>query len=179
MENPNYKKFKGLYLSQEWDYETPDDIFNFLHVIFDFSLDVAANAFNTKTPEFINEETNALTVPWKTEKKWWMNPPWGKEYKKKTGYTINDWINKALFEFRKGNEGVGIVSARTDTGWWHDYVSEAPYIWFPKGRVAFLIDGKVKKQPNFPSACPIYVEHLQQWQIDMLNTRGDLRKKLI
>ena len=175
----DYRRIKGLYLSEAWDYETPDKFWDFLNVIFGFTLDVAANNFNTKTPKFIDENTNALTVEWKTDGRWWMNPPWGRKYTKKTGYKINDWVNKALFEFRKGNEGVAIVSARTDTKWWHDYVSEIPYIWFPKGRVNFLLEGEEKIQPNFPSACPIYVKSLEQWQIDMLNTKGDLREKLI
>jgi len=179
MENQNYKKFKGLYMSEDWDYETPDEFWNFLNEIFGFTLDVASNLYNKKTDVFINEETNALTVEWETDGLWWMNPPWGRKYTKKTGYRISDWMNKALFEFRKGHEGVAVVSARTDTRWWQNYVAEVPYIWFPKGRVAFLLEGEVRHQPNFPSACPIYVKSLEQWQIDKLNKKGDLREKLI
>jgi len=172
----NYNKFKGLYSSEAWDYETPDNFFNVLNRIFLFSLDVAANEENKKLDNYYSPEDNALVQSWETDSKWWMNPPWGRAYTKKTGYKISDWISKALEEYEKGNEGVAIVSARTDTKWWHDYVAHAPYIWFPRGRVAFLREGTVKTQPNFPSACPIFVKELSEVQITCLRIKGMLVK---
>jgi len=168
----NYEKFKGLYSSKDWDYETPIWLFDSLKEIFDFQLDAAANEFNTKCDDFIDEEKDALLSDWKSNGYWWLNPPWGREYKKYSGYTIDHWMNHALQQYQKGNEGVAIVSARTDTKWWHNNVRKAPFVLFPKGRVAFLIDNIKKNQPNFPSALVIYVDDLSGDQINMLNEIG-------
>jgi len=175
----DYDKVKGLYLSEQWDYETPDWLFDFLNELFNFRLDAAANIHNTKLPDFINEETNALTVSWKNEGKWWLNPPWGRLYTEKTGYSIGDWMRKAFVEYLDGNEGVAIVSARCDTRWWHNNVKFAPYVWFPKGRVKFLLEGEVKVQPNFPSACIIFVRELTDEQVYQLNQKGWLVKRYL
>lgn len=168
----DYNKVKGLYMSQAWDYETPVWLFESLREIFNFTLDAAADSANTKCDRFIDEKTNALTVDWETEGLWWLNPPWGRKYKEYSGYDVGDWMSHAFKQYEKGNEGVAIVSARTDTRWWHDNVKQAGYVLFPKGRVAFLIDKEKKTQPNFPSALIIFVHLLEQWQIDKLNKIG-------
>ena len=168
----NYNKFKGLYSSKEWDYETPSWLFDSLKEIFNFTLDAAADKRNTKCIKYIDEKTNALIVDWETEGLWWLNPPWGRKYKKYSGYEIADWMSHALEQYEKGNEGVAIVSARTDTKWWHENVRRAGYVLFPKGRVAFLIDKTEKTQPNFPSALVIFIEELTDRQIRKLNKLG-------
>jgi len=169
----DYNKVKGLYLSQAWDYETPVWLFESLREIFNFTLDAAADSANTKCDRFINEKTNALTVDWETEGLWWLNPPWGRKYKEYSGYDISDWMRHAFEQYEKGNEGVAIVSARTDTkSWWHKYVIHAPYVLFPKGRVAFYIDKVKKTQPNFPSALIIFIRVLTGKQIQKLNKLG-------
>ena len=170
----DYNRVKGLYLSQLWDYETPSDIFGFLNVIFPFTLDAAANPQNTKCKDFIDEETNALTVDWETEGFWWLNPPWGRKYTKATGYSIDDWVKHALKQYENYRLGVAIVSARTDTKWWQNTITKVPWVWFPKGRVAFLYEGEVKSQPNFPSAVLIFCKTLYSWQRKFLKERGHL-----
>lgn len=53
----------------------------------------------------------------------------------------------------EANEGrataVCLVPARTDTNWWHEYVSQADQVRFVKGRLKF--GGHAKSAP-FPSA---------------------------
>lgn len=158
----------------DWDYETPDEFFFFLDKMFGFTLDVCANIDNYKVSNYFTEEDNALSQSWKTKGRWWMNPPWGREYTKKTGYSIGDWMKKAVQEFMRGNEGACIVSARTDTKWWQNWVKDAPYIWFPKGRVAFIKDGGIKTKPNFPSACPLFVKKLDYEVAMKLKSKGML-----
>ena len=176
-----YDKLKGLYSSDKWEYETPDDIFNFLDDLFNFQIDCAATEDNTKCKRFISPEMNALDIKtsWKPHKgRFWLNPPWGREYTKATGHSLDDWLRRAYMEYLAGNEGVVLVSARVDTKWWHDYAKFAPYIWFPKGRISFLFDGEVMNQPNFGSAFLIYTNKLDANQRAILSERGDLRMRL-
>jgi len=165
---------KGLYLSEKWDYETPDSLFNFLDDLFPFTLDVAANESNAKCKDFISQEMNALNMKWKTKGWWWLNPPWGNAYTKATGYKMEDWLGHASKQFANYRLGLVLVSARTDTNWWHSYARHAPWIWFPKGRVKFLFDGEVKKQPTFPSAILIYAKTLNHYQRKELRRKGHL-----
>jgi len=180
-----YDKLKGLYSSQKWEYETPEDIFNFLDDLFNFQIDCAATEDNTKCEHFISPKMDALSVLTSWEPKvpiangrFWLNPPWCREYTKATGKTLADWLSRAYTEYLKGNEGVVLVSARVDTKWWHEYAKLAPYIWFPKGRISFLYDGEVMNQPNFGSAFLIYVNRLDTNQIQTLSKSGDLRMRL-
>lgn len=148
--------------SKKWDWETPPDLWRQLNRIFNFVLDAAATAKNTKCEIFITPEMDALSMDWVVRKGeyWWLNPPWGKEYKKATGRTINLWMHHALLQYRKGYEGVAIVSARVDTRWFHNFCAPAPHYLFPLGRVKF-IDPDTKKvgtQPTFPSVLVIFAE---------------------
>ena len=179
MESADFKAVKGMYSSEAWDYETPDYFFNFLNMLLGFTLDVSANRYNNKLDNYYSEEDNALLQSWETEGRWWMNPPWGRKYTQKTGYSVNDWVKKAASEYIRGNEGACIVSARTDTKWWQDWIGVAPYIWFPKGRVAFILEGGVKTQPNFPSAVPIFVKELSFKQKHALHSKGMLMMNVL
>ena len=58
----------------------------------------------------------------------WLNPPYGK-------YT-SDWLAK----MHAHRNGIALVFARTDCGWFHDYVIKADAILFLKGRIKF-VDG--------------------------------------
>ena len=162
--------------SKKWDWETPPDKFKTWDRIFGFTLDAAANERNTKCPAFISEKMDAFKTPWATEGRWWLNCPWGKAYKKATGLTIYDWMARALQQFRAGNEGVAIVSARTETRWFQDNCVPAPYRCFLNKRVAFVdpLTGKVADQPTFPSVLVIYVRYLTDEQIIKLGKIGDL-----
>lgn len=133
------KMNKGFFSSGRRDYETPPWIFDRLNAVFHFNLDVCANARNTKVPaNYITEEEDGLTLDWGTRKPEgdifltaWMNP----EY----GTVVGDWIEKAVEEWRKGHTVVGLLGARTDAGWFHDYVYLADNVLFLRGRLKFLL----------------------------------------
>jgi len=55
-----------------------------------------------------------------------LNPPYGTDTPK--------WLKRLV---EHGN-GIALVFARTDTKWFHDYVSKADAICFIRGRVAFV-----------------------------------------
>lgn len=71
-------------------------------------------------------EDDGLKKPWFGRV--WLNPPYGKQ--------TPDWLAK----MNQHRNGVALVFARTDCGWFHNFVTKADAILFLKGRVRF-VDG--------------------------------------
>ncbi len=95
-------------------WETPLALFQRLNIVFEFQLDVCATRQNAKCPRFFSPEENGLAQPWRG--RCWMNPPYGRG--------IEAWIQKAYEEAAAGHAlVVGLIPAKTDTGWWHDFVA--------------------------------------------------------
>lgn len=131
--------------SQEESWATPVEFFNKYDNIYNFTLDVCAEAHNTKCANYIDKETDSLTVDWKSlSTSCWMNPPYGR--------TIKTWMKKAYEESLKGVTVVCLVPSRTDTIWWHDYAVKGD-IEFIKGRLKF--NGHKNSAP-FPSAVVVF-----------------------
>ena len=57
-------------------WSTPQDFFDALNSIFNFTLDVCANAENTKCENYFTEEQNGLEQEWTGT--CFMNPPCGR-----------------------------------------------------------------------------------------------------
>ena len=77
----------------------------------------------------------------------WLNPPYGAE----TGR----WMGKMAAH----GDGVALVFARTDTGWWQDFVMPcASAVLFLRGRLTFCnVDGSTAPNPaGAPSALIAY-----------------------
>lgn len=69
----------------------------------------------------------------------WMNPPFGG----RNGQV--PWLEKF---FAHGN-GVGLVTARTSAGWFHDWMPKADALALPRGKTKFIRpDGSVGKAPH-------------------------------
>ncbi|MBO6899515.1 MAG: helix-turn-helix domain-containing protein [Shimia sp.] len=123
-------------------WQTPPEIFVALEkVIGRFDLDpcapsdvAAAHAKTVFTPK-----TNGLRQPWWGQV--FMNPPYGRE--------IKLWLEKASSEATAGVQIVGLVPARTDTAWWHNFVVGQADVVFLRGRLAF---GDGTQAAPFPSA---------------------------
>jgi phage N-6-adenine-methyltransferase len=94
---------------------TPDEVYKPLDRVFNFSLDVAADQFNTKVPFFYAEEHNALELPWHKDI-CWCNPP----YK-----DLRPWVQKAHDEALKGATVVMLIPNSRDTKWFHDIIVPA------------------------------------------------------
>ena len=128
--------------SDEWS--TPKFLFDMLDEEFGFDYDAAANEYNTKCGD--NWLQNSLEDPWM---KWggkifWLNPPYSK---------IAAFMKKAYEESLKGAVVVCLITARTDTRYFHDYVMKAQEIRFVKGRLKF---GDSKNSAPFPSVIVIF-----------------------
>jgi len=78
-----------------------------------------------------------------------MNPPYGRE--------IGKWVKKAYLESLEGNLTVCLLPCRTDTKYWHDYILKADVIYFIKGRLKFIQNGKIPRcSAPFPSCIVIF-----------------------
>lgn len=122
-------EFSTKFATGRQDWETPDEIFFPLNAEFHFTLDVCATVENAKCELFFTEAEDGLSRTWSGT--CWMNPPFG---------TQGKWVKKAYAEAASGSATVVcLLPARTNTGWWHDYVM--------KGEVRFL-----RGRPRFKGA---------------------------
>lgn len=135
---------KGMFTSDSETWETPWDLFDKLNEEFHFTMDVCADVYNSKCPRFFDKETDGLKQPWEGFK-CWMNPPYGK--------VIGKWIEKAFTESLKGVLVVGLLPARTDTRWFHEWIYNKTEIRFIRGRLKF--SNSINSAP-FPSMIVIW-----------------------
>jgi phage N-6-adenine-methyltransferase len=130
--------------STEW--ETPQELFNFLNWLFDFTIDVCALPENAKCGRFYTPEDDGLSLPWDGSA--WCNPPYGRG--------TQDWTAKAEAEFRRNpmcRKIVMLLPARTDTGWFHENVYNKARVVFLRGRLRFV---GAKGPAPFPSMLAIW-----------------------
>jgi site-specific DNA-methyltransferase (adenine-specific) len=131
-----------FYTEQRQDWATPRDLFEALDREFHFTLDVCASAENAKVPQHLTEEDNALMLEWSGA--CYMNPPYAK---------MEQWVRKAHLEACRGAVVVCLLPVRTDTSWWHEWVTKAREVRFIRGRVRF--EGTTSSAP-FASAVVVF-----------------------
>ena len=130
-----------------YDWNTPKHIIDKLEDEFGrFQLDPCANSKSHHGEYWLTEEEDGLKYDWTAYSSVYMNPPYGKE--------IGKWVEKAMNTAKDSEtKVVCLLPARTDTRWWHDFVTKAKEIRFLKGRVKF---GGSKTGAPFPSAIVIF-----------------------
>lgn len=121
---------------------TPQDFFNKLNEVFNFTLDVCASRDNAKCERYFTPEQNGLAQEWSGV--CWMNPPYSRE--------IIQWIAKAADTAKKGHTVVALVPVRTDARWWQDYCLGRE-IHFVRGRLKF---GDAANSAPFGSAVIVF-----------------------
>jgi site-specific DNA-methyltransferase (adenine-specific) len=91
-----------------------------------------------------------------------MNPPYGRE--------ISLWVKKAYeSSLDDGTVVACLLPARTDTGWWHDYVLRyAERVWFIRGRLRFSGKGSAP----FPSALTVFGRSFEAGNIETILLEG-------
>ncbi len=140
---------------QHWS--TPDNFYNAANTLFDFQIDLAATAENTKCPLFISEQQDSLAqdtvwIPKRTPTgsiilRCWLNPPFK---------NIKDWICKAYNEAQKDPDALICVLCRVapSAKWWMEYVTKAHQVLLIGGkRVQFEPPEGVKKSSNPQECC--------------------------
>lgn len=130
--------------SKSCEWSTPDEFFRMLDAEFRFDLDVCATPLNAKCRRFFSREQDGLSQAWNGT--CWCNPPYGRE--------IKFWIEKACRDAQDGCcTVVCLIPARTDTKWWHEFVSQASEVRFVRGRLKF---GGHRNSAPFPSAVVVF-----------------------
>ncbi len=124
-------------------WETPQKFFDALDAEFNFTLDVCALPENTKCVRYFSPEDDGLKQAWVGA--CWMNPPYGRK--------IKAWVRKARESALAGATVVCLLPARTETGWWHDYVIPYGEIRFMRGRIKF---GGSPHNAPFPNAVVVF-----------------------
>ena len=131
------------------DWCTPNDFFEELNQEFNFVLDAAATEKNTKCKKYFTPEIDGLKQSWNMGGAVFCNPPYGRQ--------IGKWVEKAYKEAQKGTTIVLLIPARTDTGYFHDFIFGKAEVRFLKGRLKFTDENGKKSNPApFPSATVIY-----------------------
>jgi phage N-6-adenine-methyltransferase len=134
---------KVLFSSNNTEWETPQQLFDMLNIIFHFDIDVCATKDNAKCVDYWTKKDDALSKDWVGC--CWMNPPYGRG--------VDVWVKKAYDEAKKqGSTVVCLLPARVDTKWWHNYCSSAEYK-FIKGRLKF--SNNTNSAP-FPSVLVVF-----------------------
>ena len=131
---------KGMFTSNTDLWETPQDFFDELDKEFGFDLDVCALPENAKCQRYFTPDVDGLKQDWSGTV--WCNPPYGRQIKK--------WVKKAA---EAACTVVMLVPARTDTGWFHDYIYGKTEVRFIRGRLKF---GEAKWNAPFPCMVVIW-----------------------
>lgn len=133
---------KSLFSSQSSEWTTPQSLFDDLNLEFNFTLDPAATKENAKCTKFFTLEDDGLIQDWSKERVF-CNPPYGR--------VIGMWVKKMATE--EVEICVGLLPARTDTRWFHEYIYNKAEIRFLQGRIKF---GDSKNSAPFPSMIVVW-----------------------
>lgn len=128
----------ALFSSKSHEWETPQELFDGLNRRYNFTLDPCATAENAKCPMFFDREVDGLSQSWAGHRVF-CNPPYGRE--------IAAWVEKCYVESMFAIV-VGLLPARTDTKWFHNFIHGRAQVEFIRGRLKF---GGAKNSAPFPS----------------------------
>lgn len=122
--------------SDEWG--TPQDTFDKLHAEFDFQIDLAATAENSKCDSFHSIRTDSLSQDWGAVfDRGWLNPPYSRG-------VCARFIAKAAAERLQGFLTVMLLPARTDTKAFHTHVYDSETWQTREGVEIRLLPGRLK-----------------------------------
>ena len=146
------------------DFNTPPDILDRVRMLDPrgIGLDPCSNATSlVHARTSWNEDDNGLNAGrlWRGHGLVFMNPPHSM-----SPYNIEPWIEKAWLEFvspmretlfRGGDQFVGLIPAKTDTAWFHDFAVPFHKL-FLRGRPRYWQDGKATPGPGKFASMLIY-----------------------
>jgi site-specific DNA-methyltransferase (adenine-specific) len=139
--------------SDEWT--TPQNLFDQLNAEFDFEIDLAATAENTKCASFYSLQLDSLSQHWGSRfARGWLNPPYSRGL-------CGHFIEKAARQRRMGFLTVMLLPSRTDTKAFHAHIYDID-TWQPRNGIEIrLLAGRLRfsnsKTPApFPSMIVIF-----------------------
>ena len=138
-------ELKGLFSSATNEWATPQEFYNKINKVYNFTLDPCCTKESAKCDTYFTQEDNGLSKSWKGHTVF-MNPPYGRE--------IKDWIAKAHKEAEQpGTMVVCLIPAEQIHRYWHEHCMNAAEIILIKGRLSF---GDGKGSAPFPSALVVF-----------------------
>ena len=135
---PHYREDDLSHL-QYWG--TPQGLFDPLQEKWGFTLDVCAQSWSAKCPEYFTEDEDGLLQSWAGEK-CWCNPPYANPLV---------WLERGwLYALETNAEVTYLLPNATDSQWFQDYCFRGD-LYFIRGRLKFEAppdyDGKVHAAP--------------------------------
>jgi transcriptional regulator with XRE-family HTH domain len=130
-------------------WETPVELAEALsRAVGGFSLDPCASTRDrrkarVKAKILLTEGDDGLSVPWRG--KVFVNPPYSRG--------LSEWVRKCFEESHRGCIVVGLIPARPDTHYWHDYVAAHADVFMLRGRLKF---GDGENSAPFPSCVAVW-----------------------
>ena len=146
----NKETQQTMFSSKSAEWETPQDLYDYLNLDYRFTLDPCSTTESAKCEKYFTKKDDGVSKSWEGERVF-MNPPYGRDIKK--------WVKKAYEEGQKPNTVVVcLIPSRTDTKYWHEYCMKAWKIHFIKGRLKFenKFSADVSSSAPFPSAVVIF-----------------------
>lgn len=134
------------------DWETPDELFGLLASRWNFTLDAAATAENTKCERFLDPTVNALRTELKGEVIF-CNPPYA---------DMMPWVDRFI-KWAEDNVVVCLVQDKTDTVWFKKLWENSITVWFLHGRIQF----KGTQTGNMHGACVFVLDKRLPWPINV------------
>lgn len=148
---------KALFATNRQDWGTPKTFFDLLDQEFHFTIDICASEDNAKCPRYFTIEDDSLSFTWPANETIYCNPPYGRE--------VGKWLEKGWEARGNGSTVVFLLPARTDTKWFHEWVSLGE-VRFLQGRIIF--EGAAAGAP-FPSLLLIFrPKKTQQLQASLM-----------
>ncbi len=125
--------------TERW--QTPPELFNPLHLEFQFDLDAAADEELSRLSTFCKDSLNLADWPGKII---WCNPPYGRK--------LELFVRRCWVEAKKGKVVVALIPLRGRAAWWHEAViGKAVEVRCVRKRPHFLrFDGT---RPKYTGSC--------------------------
>lgn len=148
----NKKTQETMFSSKNDEWSTPQELYDILDSIFQFTLDPCSTNTNKKCKKWYTKEDDGLSKNWSDETVF-CNPPYSRKTKSNPGQQA--WIEKCHEEYVLHNTtSVLLIPARTDTEAMHEHIfADAKYLCFVKGRIKF---GDNTSPAPFPSMIAVF-----------------------
>jgi len=138
------------------NFETPDELFEWLDALFHFEMDICANRYNHKCKKYISPEENSFDYDWDCPS--FMNPP----YRQLMAVKRTPWMQQAADDAAEFKVPiVCLVKAATETKWFDIAWRKASLIMFFSKRIRFVDPETGEQSPSgarFPNALLIFGE---------------------
>ena len=135
-----------------------------------------ASMVNARFSYYGSPGSDGLACSWRGSRLVFMNPPHSM-----SPYNIEPWMHKAFQEFllpiqssgtTQFDQFVGLVPAKSDTEWFHDYVIHFPVRCFLRGRPKFWLNGAPMPGPGKFASMLIYAGNKPQLFRDIFGDMG-------